>query len=197
MVGAGVWLVLSGGTPATAADHLDAPALVRDAALDLGDLYLWRPAPDRLAIVLTVAPGLEAGAQPPYDPSVLYGVHFDEDGDSSPDRSLWIQFGTDPDTGDVGVRARGVPGGGTMVGPVETVLTSRSGGARLWAGLRDDPFFYDAEGFDLSVATQTFAFDPRRDAFAGTNAIAIALDVDSALLGADEVRVWATAGRAR
>lgn len=181
---------------ATAGDHLDAPSMRDDRAQDLGDLYVWTTEGGDLAVALTIAPGLLPGEAPPYDPAVVYGIHFDTDDDPAAEHSIWVQFGVDPRTREVGVRARGVPGHGTLIGPVEEVIAGARGG-QLWAGVRDDPFFFDDEGFVQSLADQTLVIGPKQDVHAGTNALAVVLELDAARIGGRVARVWATTGRLR
>lgn len=179
---------------ATAADHFDGLAEFDDPAIDLGDLYVWPTAGDHVAFALTIGPGLAAGESALYDPDVVYEIHIDDDGDSVANDSIVIQFGGHSNTGEVGVRVRGLPGDTAVLGPVEQVLEG-SQGARVWAGLRDDPFFHDAQGWTTSRMTDTLALDPSRDTFAGTNTLAVVVEVPADALRGRTMRVWATAGR--
>ncbi|MEM6996049.1 MAG: DUF4331 family protein [Myxococcota bacterium] len=193
----GVLAALCLGAPpsaATAADHFDGPSEVDDPAIDLGGVFAWPTGDGDVAFALTIAAGLPAGEPAPYDPTVLYAIHIDEDGDSLADTSLYIQFGESNDDGAIGVRVRGVPNEAPIIGPVEQVVEG-SKGARVWSGLRDDPFFHDAEGWAETVATQALALDSSRDTFAMTNALAVVVQFDAARLSSPTMRVWATAGR--
>ena len=187
------WLALA-SAPVTAADHYDGPAGGQDPAVDLGDLYAWTSSAQTLAVALTVGPGLAPGEAPHWDRDVLYGIHFDEDGDSIADHSMWIQFAENPDDGELGVLFRAVPGAGDLVGATETVI-SGPGLVRAWAGVRDDPFVYDAEGWAQSLATGEFAFDLGRDVHAMTNVLAIVVELEVTTFTASQPRIWATANR--
>ena len=100
-------------------------------------------------------------------------------------------------------------------GPIEQVFFT-STGLRAFAGLRNDPFFFDFEGFTALIATfatpgqngdLVSAFrlsgnQARRDSFVGRNASAIVFEIDldavapKAAGGArPKLRAWATTGR--
>jgi hypothetical protein len=66
----------------------------------------------------------------------------------------------------------------------------------VFAGLRDDPFFFDLQGFQDTLATATVAFTGA-DALAGLNASAIVFEMDSATLvgNGHNISAWATTGR--
>jgi hypothetical protein len=136
------------------------------------------------------------------DRDVLYGVHVDgADSDFLADADLWFRFGQDAD-GRWGIQAEGVPGTpGPVVGAVGSVTDL--GGARLFAGVRDDPFFFDLVGFrstvmsgDLMFGSLTDSNNVAPDAFAGANVSAIVVEFPvRGLPGDGPYRVWATTGR--
>lgn len=181
---------------AMAADHTDSPTAAGDPAVDIADFYAWHTDDGRLVAALTFAGLGEAGGDAVYDRETLYGIHIDSNGDNVADRDIWVRFGQNA-AGEWGVQAMGLPGESeALIGAVETNLEG-AGGARLFAGLREDPFFFDFEGFGDTLATATLAFDPDRDSFAGTNVTALVIDVDLAAAadGADNLSIWATAAR--
>ena len=108
-----------------------------------------------------------------------------------------------------------VPGaGGTFSGKIDSVFTS-SGGTKAFAGLRNDPFFFDAEGYAALVASFSGAgqsgdvvgafrlsgTQARRDSFAFRNVSTIVFEMSNDALAPavggvrPKVRVWATTGR--
>lgn len=179
---------------ALAADHGEAPAAAADPAADLADFYAWHTASGTIVAVITVQPLAASGDDAMYDADVLYGVHIDTNLDESPDTDIWVRFGQDGD-GNWGVQAEGLPGAsGSVSGAVETVL--EDGGAKVWAGMRDDPFFFDAVGYGDTLATGSVAFTGD-DFFAGLNALAIVLEFDTATTVGDahQIQTWATTGR--
>jgi hypothetical protein len=187
-------------SPAHASEATPTPILASESASVLGDLYAWENDAGRLVLVLTYAQGIEPGGDPVYDPDLLYMIWLHHGPDwEFPDRVIGIRFGQNERTSQWGVQIRHVPGAGEdMVGPVEETI--EAGTARAWVGLRDDPFFFDAEGLqdvlDAVENQQTLAalpFDADRDGFAGTNAMAIVIELD---MPAQDVGFYATVGRA-
>ncbi len=118
-----------------------------------------------------------AGETAMYDPDVLYGIHIDTNQDQVADHDLWIRFGQNA-SGNWGMQVEGIPGGDPAMqsGPVEFANTiSGPTDAYFWAGLRDDPFFFDLQGFMDTLSTGTLSFVNDRDFFAGKNISAIVI----------------------
>lgn len=189
----GSWLV----TP-MAADHADPPNRVGAAldAADIADLYAWHST-DTLTLVLTYSgPAMPAAGQSGmYDADVIYGVHIDNDGDNVADEDIWVRFGQNG-LGEWGVQIEGLPGEtDALRGAVETNLTGAN--AQAWVGLRDDPFFFDLQGFGDTLATGNLAFDNTRDSFAGQNVTALVIEVPiaNALNGGSSLSIWSTSAR--
>lgn len=185
---------LAFASTASGADHAEAPLAAADIAADLADLYVWH-SDTHLTVVVTYA-GLQNPADPAvYDDAAVYAVHIDRDGDGVSDRDILARFGEDSQ-GNWGLRVDNLPGtGAPVIGAVEQVIDAPGG--RVWAGLRDDPFFFDLEGYTNTLATGTIDFSADRDSVAGLNVSAIVLEMDlgSALEGASDIQVWSTTGR--
>lgn len=185
-------LVIVQPTPAGAADHVEAPGSAADPAADITDYYAWHKGTgveQRLVLVVDFA-GLNApiaGQTGTYDRDVLYVFHIDKDGDNQPDESIEARFGKNG-AGQWGLRVSGLPGGASLEGPVGTTLEG-DGGVKAWAGLRDDPFFFDLTGFQQTLATGTVAFDSSNDDFAGTNVTSIVIEIPSGDLGTS-IQTW-------
>jgi hypothetical protein len=204
----------------TAADHTDSPATQGDAAADIGDFYAWHipngDEPGTVVAVVTFNPFLTAAD---YDPDVLYGIHidntatiaenndiYDNNNDNESDIDIYIRFGANT-AGDWFAQYNGVPGADEdpLVGPVDEVVTS--GSATVTCGTFDDPFFFDFDGFSMTVANLLddadpldLAFTPEanndNDTFAGANINACVVEVDAALIAdgnADNfLQLWST-----
>ena len=71
-------------------------------------------------------------------------------------------------------------------------IGSNSSGMKLFAGPRDDPFFFDLTRFrEIIAGTQTAFRNPGVDAFAGTNVMSIVVEVPKSTLGtAATLNVW-------
>lgn len=196
ILGAALVAVTGHQLTANAADHTDSPGASDDPAADIADLYAWTSAEGRMTVVLTFAPFGEAGVGATYDLNTLYGVHVDTNGDNTPDQDIWVRFGQNPQ-GDWGVQAAGLPGeAGALEGAVDSTIEG-SAGSMLFAGLREDPFFFDFEGFGDTLATGTLSFDGTRDTVAGTNVTSVVMEFDTQDLsgGANNIQLWATASR--
>ena len=120
-------------------------------------------------------------------------MHLDTDGDAVSDHDILVRFGQGLDAS-WGVQVEDLPGAsGTLAGPVETELSD--GKARVWAGLREDPFFFDREGFLDTLATESVAFTGA-DFYEALNVTAVVLELDPSALGdVDSLRLWATTAR--
>lgn len=175
-----------------AADHLDPnPRVSAGDAADIGDLYVWA-SDDTFKAVFTFAGPVPAGTDAAYDRDVIYTINIDgADEDNLADHSIEVRFGQNEDD-EWGLWAAGVPGSDAdVVGAVETNI--ESGSAMVFAGQRDDPFFFDLQGFQQTLETATLAFDSDRDFFAGQNINAIVLEFPVAELDFDgPYNFWAT-----
>jgi hypothetical protein len=197
-----------------ASDHRDSALLTADRAADIADLYTFRSPtnPDNVVLVMTVSgliPPPEAGTTF-FDPNVLYQWKIDNTGDAVED--LVIQaFVTGSGPNQV-VHFRGpatplMRGSETRVlrGPeTATVRVSHDaapivasrGALTVFAGVRDDPFFFDLTRFKEIIAGHASSFrNPGVDAFAGTGVLAIVVELPSALLGGPQLGVWGTTNR--
>ncbi len=197
-----------------AADHRDSAALTADRAADIADVYSFRsPAnPDDVVLAMTVSgliPPAEVGATF-FDPGVVYQFKIDNDGDAVED--LVIQaFATGTGANQVmhfrgpaaplaaGTLGRTLPGPETATVRVShgsVATTASRGGLSVFAGTRDDPFFFDLAAFRAVVGGQAASFNnPGTDSFAGTNVLAIVVELPSALLDGPELGIWATTSR--
>jgi hypothetical protein len=176
-IGIAAALLLAGGSfwlehKAGAADHLDPPertniGTMSDTAADIADLFLWNTT-TTVTLAVTAAGPKEAGIPATYDQDVLYRVHLSNDGDPTTDEAtIDVRYGKDS-AGDWGVQFQGVPGAtGAIVGPVQTTLNQ--GEIKATAGLFDDPFFFDLQGFNDTKATGTLSITNTRNFFAGKN----------------------------
>jgi len=192
---AGASLALMTGV-ATAADHVDSPSTMSpdNRTADILDFYTWHSDNDRIIAIITYASFIEAGATPEYGSDVVYGIHVDNNLDQVADNDVWIRFGQNGN-GDWGVQVEGLPGvADPVVGPVNTPLDAGPGAHRVWAGMADDPFFFDLDGYLATVMTGDLTFDSTNDTFAGFNVMAIVVEIsiDGASGGNNEIDLWAT-----
>lgn len=193
-------LFLVGQQFLTAADHVDAPTRTDptvdstpDIAADIADIYVWYTDAN-VILALTTAGPRPPGEPAYYDRDVLYALNVSNDGDpATTEFPIEIRFGQDGNKN--GVQVTGLPGGVTISGPVETRL-ERSG-ILVQAGLFDDPFFFDSQGFRETRATGTLSFSTQRNFFAGKNVTAIIIQIPRSMIqnGNKLLNVWSSTAR--
>lgn len=185
---------------AQAADHAEAPATQLDMAADLADVYAWHDgASDRLVTMLTIPGelGSDGRERPIFDRGVLYSIHIDRDGDFVEDATINVRFFRGFFFGGWVMAVEGMPGAPPIfVAPTERRVRIQPG-VMAFAGLRDDPFFFDLQGFTETLQTGTLSFDGTRDGFAGRNVTALAFEMplSAAANGASTLNIWATTAR--
>lgn len=206
-------IAIAGYRHGTAADHRDSMTLENDAAADIADVFTFRSPgnPSNLVLAMTV-PGLIPPSESDatfFDPNVLHEFQIDTNGDAVED--LVIQaFATGTGSEQV-IHVRG-PAAPAMTGATSMVLdrdddavvefsgrdevnVERDGDLTVFAGVRDDPFFFDLARFNEITAGMASGFrDPGVDTFAGTNALAIVVELPTASLGS-QLGVWGTTSR--
>lgn len=170
--GIGVW----------SADHLDPPGRTDptvdstpDRAADIADLYAWHTATS-VILALTFA-GPQATSLPAsYDRNVDYAINISNQAPrTTTDIPIHIRFGQ-AGANQHGVQVTGLPGvTGAISGPVETNLTKD--GVTVRAGLFDDPFFFDSQGFRETRNTGALRFSSSRDFFAAQNLTAVVIEI--------------------
>lgn len=190
-----------------AADHLDPPARTNtppagaDRAADIADVYAWHQgtgADARLVVAMSFSgPNAPvAGQAVSCDRDVLYTIHVDNDGDGVGNHNIEARFGRDSDMNCL-VQFSNIPGvTGTVVAATEHTLTR--GPVRVFAGLRDDAFFFDLQGFRETLDMAQLRFDNTRDFFAGQNTSVIVVEMPVSAAVATPVapiRVWGTTQR--
>ena len=145
-----------------AADHKDGPAVTADPAADITDVYAWMSADkSKVDLVMDVYPNAPAGTM--FSDQVLYAFHLNSSatfGGTATSTNIICGFDT----------AQTITcwvGSGEMVtgnASVTTGITSASGKTKVFAGLRDDPFFFNLTGFKataaaVATAAPTLTFD--------------------------------------
>jgi uncharacterized protein DUF4331 len=155
VLAAAVWLL---STPTYAADHQDGPAATASPAADITDVFAWMSADHaKMYLVLDVFPAATAAAK--FDTNTLYVFH------TTSKASLLAATGTPLEIickFDVAQAIQCWAGSeylaGATTGAPATGIKSASGKLTVWAGLRDDPFFFNLDGFkDLVGAVKAAA----------------------------------------
>ena len=196
-----VGLALVSHHGAEAADHLDSPTrtdpafdLTPDRAADIADIYAWHTQ-DNIIVALTFAGPNPANQGGTYDRDVLYAINISNDGDpKTSEIQIRFRFGLDPQNRP-GVQVTGLPGGASVTGPVEETLTTN--GILVRAGLFDDPFFFDLQGFRETRSMGTLRFSNQRDFFAGQNDTGVVIQIPRAQVVSNNrpIQIWSAASR--
>ena len=208
----------------TASSHREAPLIAEDPTADNTDLYAFR-SPDRANTVTIVSnwiPGEDPAAGPNYftfSPSARYNIYIDRNGDARPDITYRFRFSrtagplflgntvqkyTVTRNGKLFARGSTPPNNiGPRATPNYRQLAAKGvvsvGGARIFAGQRDDPFFGDIGSiFDLlAIRKGTGNMGGGKDFFAGYAVHSIALQLPVAQLKAKNstIGVWSSTDR--
>ncbi len=201
-LGGGAALMFA-GAPNRAADHFDPPGRTDpavdsspDLPADIADVYAWH-AGDRLNLAVTFA-GPNVNTAPAfYDRNVLYRLNISTAApDDTAEVTIRVRFAPGTRPNEFGVRFEGVPGvTGTIEGPVETTLVKD--GVQARAGLFDDPFTFDLQGFREIRPSGQVRFNNTRDFFHLQNDTAFVLSIPRDRIGTGNgvIRVWSTTGR--
>jgi Domain of unknown function (DUF4331) len=204
--------VAGGPGSSTAADHVDAPGLTPPGGnlqLDITDVYAFRANNGRTALAMNVN-GLTAPGKRPVFASgapsvartkaVTYWFRVDNNGDAAADVNLGVSFSK---ANAAGVQTFTVKRNGKVLvagrtSPGKNAAVSSKAGIRAYAGLRDDPFFFDLDGFiNILSKEQGKSFlgctSARTDFFAKKNVSAIVLELPASMLtrsGSSQIGVW-------
>ena len=195
-------LFLVPGQIALSADHLDPPLrtdilvdATPDTAADIADIYAFQDA-NNLYLISTFG-GPSATTLPAfYDRDVLHTLNISTSlPASSSDITIRFRFGPGATPGETGISVENVPGvNGAIVGPVEQILTKD--GVRVYAGLRDDPFFFDSQGLRESRTMGVLRFNNQRSFFSSKNITVVAIEIPrSRLNNATALDIWNTTAR--
>jgi hypothetical protein len=210
-VAAAVALVMGGGI-LWAADHIDAPT-VTGQTTDITDVYAFQGANASNMVLVANTQGLltpgNATTAAKFDANTLIEFNIDNNGDNVED--LVIQAIYDGTSmmkfyGPVAPSASGTKSkleGNTTAQVAVTAngaapTTAIGGnGMQVFAGPRDDPFFFDLDQYKKVIAGTATGFrTPGIDAFAGTNVLSVIVELPKSLLNppaSGKISVWAEA----
>ncbi|HEY4227693.1 MAG TPA: DUF4331 family protein [Candidatus Limnocylindrales bacterium] len=213
-----------GGAPllVSGADHLDAPALGHTSSgsdvdlmsmhgdRDINDVYVFNNAArTRTVFAMTTNPAVNVptvDAMANFGTDVRYVINVDRTGDAVQDLAFVWRFGSAGANGqpysiwrytgaNARTLARGVKIGSGWTGG--TGIGTATGTAKVFAGVRADPFFFDLIGFlgtvfHVGTGQLGNCGSSNCDFFAPLNANAMVLEVPNASIGATNIGVWGT-----
>ncbi|MGB0839873.1 MAG: DUF4331 family protein [Chitinophagales bacterium] len=188
------------------ADHIDAPA-VSGATSDIADYYAFESQENsnNLVFVATLqgllSPNMTSAAL--FDENVMIEFNIDNDGDLKEDLVIQLlprdgkmyAFGPYAPQS-VGATSRvdetTTPMEVDITAYGETAKVATSGESKLFAGPRDDPFFFDLGAYTDVLAGNASGFsNPGTDTFAGTNVLAVVVEIPKNQLGsAETLNTW-------
>lgn len=191
-----------------AADHIDAPAVTGQAS-DITDVYVFRAQdPNNLVFVANtqglLTPGSTAAAK--FDENTVIEFNIDNNNDAVEDLVLQCKYDAASNKmqvygpvapSETGKRSK-LEGSVTA----ETVVSAYGGtavtgtgatGIKVFAGPRDDPFFFDLDQYKKIIAGTATSFNnPGTDKFAGTNVLSVVVEVPKSLISSasGKINVW-------
>lgn len=180
-----------------AADHRDAPTIDDYSAIDINDLFMFRDPGNSSKLVMALS--TQAVADPQFGPSyhfqenAVYRLNFTTRPGAQPTAMIDVVFGPFANQAECpapqpacqpfqaqfpnGVVIEGLATQGTAeathLAPV--IATDPATGIKVFAGPREDPFFFDLVGFNRSIAAGANRFTGV-DAFTGKNVNAIVVE---------------------
>lgn len=211
MLGAACLLAVASGAFLIAADHIDAPN-VTGTTSDITDFYAFQSTSNSNNIVFVVnvqgllAPSATAAAS--FDEEVMIEINIDNSMTKDNKEDLVIQAVFE----DGKVKIIG-PSAPVLTGLTSQLLTNieveadissygsapiigEANGYKVFAGPRDDPFFFDLTAYQAIIAGTATAFEnPGTDTFAGTNVLSLVIEVPKSSLGSGTINTWVTANR--
>ncbi len=211
------YLFAFGMSLAKASDHLDTPAVINDAAADIGDLYAWM-SPDgrRVNLVMTIV-GKKFSDRLQYVFHVDSGKQF---GKTKATTTIVCQFTAQ----NIAECWAGNADYAKGIADNPQGLTSQNKKFQVFAGLRDDPFFNNVRGtraalnvafaalkngtqkdfagcpnFDAAISEEIFdkwkhtEGGEAKNLLAGwkTGAIVVSIELDTVSKGGKQLAVWA------
>jgi len=202
-------VLVAGFAPASGADHGDAPLAKANHGEDLADVYAFSGGGGSIVLAMTVNPLTMPGDAPTFDQGGLYQFRIDNNGDAVPDVTYNVTFGAAGTDGVQSVtvkKATGAAADGFSTGGTDVISGSTTapgagapnietaGSVKLFAGLRDDPFFFDLNAFKAGLKFR----NPGNDFFKGLNLSAIVLQLpatDFLASGKTTAGVWAVTSK--
>lgn len=195
----GLSLLAVVGIIMVAADHIDAPGTTSNTA-DITDFYAFEPSEgsDNTVFIVdlqtNVMPDLAYGT---FDEDVLTEINIDTDGDLVEDMVIqaiprdgkMYFFGpaAPSETGLNGSVLVDSPIGSVDISGATAVTATTADGVQLFAGPRQDPFFFDFVQFNAVVGGMApggfLAADAATDTFTDANAMSIAIEIPNSMLG--------------
>jgi hypothetical protein len=158
LTGSALLLAIAGSSLVIASDHADTKEVVNRPGSDISDVFVFpsKENPNNVVLVMNVNPLIARGGTASFDSDVLYQFKFDTDNDGREEKVIQVTFGGSGIGQTVNVLGPTTP---NEVGSMNTLLRTDSAsgttnttfntksGMKVFAGVREDPFFFDLEQF--------------------------------------------------
>jgi hypothetical protein len=195
-----------------AADHIDSPA-VTGSGSDITDFYAFESPANEANLVFVVntqgllAPGETSAAA--FDEEVMIEINIDNSATKDHVEDLVIQATFEDGKVKVygpvspvekGLNSTLMNGGDFVEATItpygSTAIVGSERNMSVFAGPRDDPFFFDLTAYQAVISGSASSFNnPGTDTFAGTNVLSLVIELPKASLGSGSVNTWATSNR--
>lgn len=193
-----------------AADHIDSPN-VKNTPNDITDLYVFRGENTNNLVFVgntqgLMSPGSTATAK--FDENTVIEFNIDNNNDKVEDLVIQCKYDAASNSmkvyGPVAPSEKGTRSklegsetasvAVTAYGAMAPVTATSANGMKVFAGPRDDPFFFDLTQFKKIIAGTATGFLPAgtaQDTFAGTNVMSVVVEVPKSMLGGSgTLNVW-------
>jgi len=201
---ASISLAVPTAPPVNAADHAEATLVAGDPQADIADVFAFLDPNDNSKVVLAM--DVEGFVVPSellnlsfFAPDVTYEFQIENTGDAITDQFIDVTFSPQTSRSKPQTATIKLPNGAQFTAPttVQTlaatpnpfvVTTDPVTGVSFFAGLTDDPFFFDIVGFNRFVSSvlggkpDPSKLQRNRDSFAGYNIHMIALSIPASML---------------
>lgn len=198
----GIGALALAATVLVAADHIDAPSSSGTTA-DIADFFAFEPTEGSDNTVFAVdvqsdvLPELAYGT---FDEDVLTEINIDLDGDLVEDKVIQaiardgrMYFFGPADPAQTGLDSQvltSAPLGDVEISGATPIVETTVDGVSLFAGPRQDPFFFDFFQFNAVISPEVdsapggfFAPDEAEDTFDGANTLSIVIEIPNSMLG--------------
>ena len=190
-----------------AADHIDAPAVTNQAS-DITDLYVFQGQTTSNLVFVANTQGLLSPANTAakkFDANTIIEFNIDNNADNVEDLVIQCKYDAASNSmqvygpikpSETGLRSK-LEGSVTASATVTAygsaaVVGTGSTGIKVFAGPRDDPFFFDFTQYGKIIGGMATSFNnPGTDTFAGTNVMSVVVEVPKTLLNSTgKINVW-------
>jgi hypothetical protein len=189
-----------------AADHADAPA-VTGTASDITDLYVFAGQDPNNLVFVGNTQGLlspTATASAKFDENTIIEFNIDNNNDNIEDLVIQCKYDAASNTMNIygpvapsekGTRSKlegNVTASVAVTAYGSAAVIGTQNGIKVFAGPRDDPFFFDLDQFKKIIAGTASGFNnPGTDHFAGTNVMSVVVEVPKSTLNSTgKLNVW-------